>query len=386
MRRRAQPYCKGIDAVGMMMDQIMTVISQTLGVIAVAFVVLTLLVSFTRFHLLFPKTGPSATRNEEESVDAFRAAILKELGTVYKDPEPFTIMTVLPEAGGDPRAQTDRIRGMVRRTDVAALYDGSKSGLLIRTGRIHAELVAQRIAAGLSSAAAIGIATCPENGTRLADLLESAENAANEALAADGGIRLAGGPQAAQAPAEPPPAQETILDDLTGVLRGDLLGRTLPKFISQHRKAGRKVAMIYCDVDNIQDYNRHYSREAGDTLLQGVSALFQKNLREDDLIARYAGDEFLILLPAEPKDALQIALRLAAIIKRAEFKYRAVTLRSTVSMGIALVPVHARTLSRLFENASHALNTAKEKGVGFCVMYEPGMGAHARKNDVIEKF
>lgn len=372
---------------GMMMDQILTVIGQTLIVVAASFVILTLLVSVAKFHLLFPKSGLSADGAKESALDPFRAAILKELGTAHKDPEPFTVMTILPAGGASPEPLFEGVRKMVRRTDIVHPYDAGKTGALIRTPRIHAELVAERIANGLGKTAAIGIATCPENGARLADLLGSAEKAADEALAGGGGIRLAASPQpAAQTAGEMPPPPEKILDELTGVLRGDLLGRTLPKYIAQHRKAGRKVAMIYCDLDNIKDYNKHYSRQAGDELLRGVSELFQKNLREDDLIARYAGDEFLILFPAETADALQVTLRLAALVKKADFRHKAITLRTTVSMGIALVPVHARTLSRLFEAASHALQAAQKKGGGFCVMYEPGMGLQPRSSEPVEKF
>lgn len=371
---------------GMMLDQLMTVIGQTLLVVAAAFIILCLLVSYARFHLLFAGSRRSAPA-AEGALDPFRACILKELGSVYKNPDPFAVMT-MPEQGEDNRTgdAVTLIRKMIRRTDTVIRYDETKIGLLIRTGRGHAERVAQRVADGLPGQPSIGIATCPENGTRLSELLENAENAAKEALARGGGVRMADAPAAALPDETVPPAQEKYLDDLTGVLRGDLLGRTLPKFISQHRKEGRKVAMIFCDVDNIQDYNQHYSRQAGDELLQGVSSLFQKNLREDDLIARYSGDEFLILLPADARDALETAKRLSAVIKRAEFKYRVTTLKTTVSMGIALIPDHARTLSRLFEAASHALHTARQKGIGFCVMYEPGMGDHLRAQTAVDKF
>ena len=371
---------------GMMLDQIMTVIGQTLIVVAVSFIMLCLLVSYARFHLLFTGRRPSAAA-AEGVLDPFRACILKQLGSIYRNPEPFAVMTLRATDGGHrPEDPVARIRGMIRASDMVMRYDENQIGMIIKTSRKHAERVAQRVADGLPGSPAIGIATCPENGTRLSDLLENAEHAAEEAGRLSGGVKLAGEPVTAPDEGDILPAQAKYLDDLTGVLRGDLLGRTLPKFISQHRKEGRTVAMIYCDVDNFQDYNQHYSREAGDALLQGVSRLFQENLREDDLIARYSGDEFLILFPAAAADAQHTARRLSAVIKRAEFKYGAITLKTTVSMGIALVPGHARTLSRLFEAASHALHAAKQKGVGFCVMYAPGMGVQSRTQDVIEKF
>lgn len=114
-------------------------------------------------------------------------------------------------------------------------------------------------------------------------------------------------------------------------------------------------SLIMIDIDFFKKYNDTYGHIAGDRLLQEAAAVFKKSIREKDLIFRYGGEEFTIILEDVDKKAAQIvAQRLQNLLR--------LHLPVTVSMGISSFPEDAKNAEELISKADQALYKAKESG------------------------
>jgi diguanylate cyclase (GGDEF)-like protein len=100
-------------------------------------------------------------------------------------------------------------------------------------------------------------------------------------------------------------------DPLTGVANRRRLEERLPVLIAEADHSGRPLSLIALDLDGFKAFNDRHGHAAGDRLLKGAASAWSTVLREDDLITRMGGDEFLVVLPnCPPGEAKRIALRL----------------------------------------------------------------------------
>jgi diguanylate cyclase (GGDEF)-like protein len=121
------------------------------------------------------------------------------------------------------------------------------------------------------------------------------------------------------------------------------------------------------DIDHFKRVNDRYGHAAGDQILYGLTERCRTILRAVDLIGRYGGEEFVILLPETDRNAAQgVAERLRQMITAETFKTDAGPLRITISIGITEA-TSQDTLSALIERADTALYNAKHAGRN-CVM------------------
>ncbi|WP_170127195.1 diguanylate cyclase [Kineococcus rhizosphaerae] len=155
-------------------------------------------------------------------------------------------------------------------------------------------------------------------------------------------------------------------DSLTGVAtRGHLL-RLGEQRVS--RAAGRDVAVIMVDVDHFKSVNDTYGHAAGDEVLTAVARRLQHETRESDVLGRYGGEEFALVVtspdPEEgrgPLDAREVAERLRLGVRRTPVGVRGAQLQVTVSVGVALLR-EGEQLSDVLARADAALYRAKESG------------------------
>ena len=111
------------------------------------------------------------------------------------------------------------------------------------------------------------------------------------------------------------------------------------------------------DADYFKEINDRYGHQAGDEVLKGLAALLQESLRDSDIVARWGGEEFVIILPDTTKDAaIDLAETLRGIIEEAVF---ADTISLTCSFGITSYR-ESDTLNDLFGRIDKALYRAKE--------------------------
>ncbi len=164
--------------------------------------------------------------------------------------------------------------------------------------------------------------------------------------------------------------EQAIRDPLTGLYNRRYLDETLPRELHRAVRHNQSLGIIMVDVDHFKRINDTYGHAAGDTLLQAVGAFLQHNTRSEDIVCRYGGEEFTLVLPgASHEDACHRAEELRAGIQSLVAAHQGQTLDTvTASLGIAIFPVHGTTAAALVRTADQALYQAKHSGRNRVVM------------------
>jgi diguanylate cyclase (GGDEF)-like protein len=147
----------------------------------------------------------------------------------------------------------------------------------------------------------------------------------------------------------------SILDGLTGVYNHRYLHEVLDRELMRARRYPQSLSLVMVDVDNFKKYNDTNGHMAGDELLKGLTNLFVRSLRNLDMIFRYGGEEFCILLIETNKEGARLAAeRLLNLVR--------LSLPTTISMGIAEFPTDSKEKDMLIDKADKALYQAKSTG------------------------
>jgi diguanylate cyclase (GGDEF)-like protein/PAS domain S-box-containing protein len=158
--------------------------------------------------------------------------------------------------------------------------------------------------------------------------------------------------------------EQSIRDALTGLYNRRFMAESLERELRRAKRKGRSMSIVFLDIDHFKHFNDSFGHDAGDHILQSIAELIRGHFRADDLICRYGGEEFAIILPeTSKKDAARRAdtLRLAA--QRHEITYRGALLPSvTLSMGVATLPEDAVDSQELLACADRCLYASKENG------------------------
>lgn len=160
-----------------------------------------------------------------------------------------------------------------------------------------------------------------------------------------------------------------ITDGLTELYSKRHLLNKLDILVAKKDKyAGELFFVLMLDLDHFKQVNDTYGHEVGDQVLIQLAELLRKNIRFEDTPFRYGGEEFIILVPALPGDAtmslgIMIAERLREAVERHTFECKdAPPIRKTISIGVALFPVHGKTAHDIIRVADESLYQAKHNG------------------------
>jgi diguanylate cyclase (GGDEF)-like protein len=152
-------------------------------------------------------------------------------------------------------------------------------------------------------------------------------------------------------------------DSLTGVLNLRAFTGIAERVSRQSTRYNHAYAIVMIDSDSLKAINDRYGHPAGNRLLQMLVQCIQTQLRETDVVARYGGDEFVLLLPETTSvGAEKVALRIRQRVEEATLSTRDQPVGSTVSIGLAAYPEHASDLETVMERADQALYTSKHAG------------------------
>jgi diguanylate cyclase (GGDEF)-like protein len=160
-------------------------------------------------------------------------------------------------------------------------------------------------------------------------------------------------------------AKLAITDDLTQLYNHRYLQERLDEEVKKAIRYDQPLSLIMIDCDQFKDYNDTYGHQKGDALLKQISQLFMENVREVDLVARYGGDEFAVVLPqTNGTAAVVVAEKLRHIVDSTPFPTEpdAKPFNLTISAGVASIPIHAQTMDELNKHADAALYRAKNEG------------------------
>jgi diguanylate cyclase (GGDEF)-like protein/PAS domain S-box-containing protein len=168
-------------------------------------------------------------------------------------------------------------------------------------------------------------------------------------------------------------------DHLTTLPNRFLLDERFANGLAQARREGSLLAMLMIDIDRFKNINDTLGHGMGDGLLRQVGATLKGCIRDCDTLARWGGDEFVLLLPGlqDPSIALAIAKRCLIALKE-PFIVDGQVLHITASIGISLSPDSSTGADMLLENADTAMYKAKARGGDCMILYSPDMSAGAR--------
>lgn len=156
-------------------------------------------------------------------------------------------------------------------------------------------------------------------------------------------------------------AELAVTDDLTKLFNSRYLNRTIEVEIQRSERSKTSVSLIFMDIDNFKHVNDNFGHLVGSKVLVETGQLLMKSLRCIDIIARYGGDEFVIVLPQTlPESAMRVAERLRRLIERNIFlKKDGYNIRLTASFGVASYPRSAKTKEELIKLADDAMYKVK---------------------------
>jgi len=160
---------------------------------------------------------------------------------------------------------------------------------------------------------------------------------------------------------------QAITDGLTGLYNRRHVQSALADERQRAQRYGHSLSVIMLDVDGFKSYNDTYGHPQGDVLLKMLAAILREQTREVDIVGRYGGEEFIVLLPETPKiEALRTAERLRAAVAGAIFPGFAddtdMVVLKTISLGVATFPADAEDMPTLVQQADQALYRAKRGG------------------------
>ena len=139
---------------------------------------------------------------------------------------------------------------------------------------------------------------------------------------------------------------------------------SLEREIMRAERHKTNVGLIMMDIDHFKRFNDTYGHDLGDSVLRELAKCIRANLRAEDIICRYGGEEFLVIIPdIDPRDLLTRANHLCQEVRTSvQILHRAQTLSITISLGVASFPEHGQTAQEALRAADQALYQAKRSG------------------------
>ncbi len=157
--------------------------------------------------------------------------------------------------------------------------------------------------------------------------------------------------------------QLTVTDDLTKLFNSRYLNLYIGREIKRCKRHNVPLSVIFLDLDGFKSINDQYGHLAGSRTLAEVGGILAASVRESDVLARYGGDEFVVVLPETPAaGAVVIAERIRRAIEEHPFlQAQGLQARISASLGIAAYPDHALTPEGLIQKADQAMYRVKEQ-------------------------
>ncbi|WP_166253098.1 sensor domain-containing diguanylate cyclase [Marinobacter salicampi] len=159
-------------------------------------------------------------------------------------------------------------------------------------------------------------------------------------------------------------AEMATRDMLTGLYNRREISRLLEEEVNRAERYHRSLAMLWIDLDHFKSVNDVYGHGVGDEILVALSQRLARSVRSVDLIGRYGGEEFVVLLPEmSESEAWDTAERLRLLVARQPLEASGdIRLTLSISIGVAVFPADGRTVRTLTEAADKAMYRAKDAG------------------------
>ena len=154
------------------------------------------------------------------------------------------------------------------------------------------------------------------------------------------------------------------VDGLTGVGSRSFFERAARRRVEQAMKNGTPLSCVLLDVDDFKAYNDAHGHDAGDEVLRSVAKIIRESARADDLIGRYGGEEFVLLVNDDAEGALEVAERIREAVRRECVPATENPLERpiTVSLGVVSLSEETWSLERLVAMADAEMYRSKKTG------------------------
>jgi len=166
--------------------------------------------------------------------------------------------------------------------------------------------------------------------------------------------------------------QLTYIDDLTGLYNPRFLDHALNFAMDtlSHKDAG--FCILFIDIDKFKQVNDQYGHVIGSQMLSHVGRLIKQGLRKSDHVFRYGGDEFIaVLYGTHIQTAQEIAERIRKTTEARTFRFPNISVKVTLSIGIARFPEHGKDKSTIIAMADSAMYSSKKQGRNQVIVAEP---------------
>lgn len=155
----------------------------------------------------------------------------------------------------------------------------------------------------------------------------------------------------------------TLRDPMTGLNNRRFLEEYVETLVASVQRKGAHAAILMLDLDYFKMVNDTHGHDAGDAVIKALSNVLKQAVRASDLVIRYGGEEFLIvLLDSSAEQACQIGEKIRAAVQALKIQVGSVVLQKTISIGIADFPGDSATFWQAVKFADIALYQAKEQG------------------------
>lgn len=164
--------------------------------------------------------------------------------------------------------------------------------------------------------------------------------------------------------------EQAIRDPLTNVYNRRYLAEFLVREVARAEREGLPLSVVIMDVDNFKQFNDTYGHKCGDIVLQAIANFLVDHTRRGDVVCRYGGEEFVILMPgASREDALERAETWRQDFSETAVEYDGMKFFATFSAGVATYPYHGATDEALLQAADRALYRSKNAGKNKVTMF-----------------
>ena len=161
-------------------------------------------------------------------------------------------------------------------------------------------------------------------------------------------------------------------DALTGIANRRAFDYEIRRLFAQRQRQGNSFSLLLVDIDHFKWFNDYHGHQVGDEMLRLVAGTFSHTLRDMDLVCRYGGEEFVMILPGTSLlNAIRAARRVHEALEQTSYRAGDALLRVTVSIGVA--EVHGdENVEKFIKRLDEALYAAKHAGRN-CTWYHDGM-------------
>ncbi|ART54407.1 hypothetical protein CBP36_14915 [Acidovorax carolinensis] len=156
---------------------------------------------------------------------------------------------------------------------------------------------------------------------------------------------------------------QVLHDPLTQLHNRRFLNESLPREFARAKRAGYPVTFVMADIDRFKRVNDNYGHACGDVVLLKISEILKESTRESDILCRFGGEEFLMVLPGmTPEQARKKMDAIRQIIAATVIEHAGLSLSVTISAGVAGYPLHGSDAETLLTLVDDALYEAKNGG------------------------